>query len=126
LNDVIDKSRILIVDDEPAVIEILIFNLEEAGYSVEPAQNGIEALKKIDVFKPSLIITDISMPDMEGIEFLRRLKKAGNSIPVIVMSGNIVGKNFLTAAEKLGARETIKKPFAVEEILELIEKVLGT
>ena len=120
------KTRVLIVDDEPAIIDVLTFNLEEADFTVETAKNGKEALKKLEGFKPELIITDIAMPDMEGIEFLRRMKKENLGTPIIVMSGNVVGQNFLTAAEKLGAKGTIKKPFTSQELLKLIEKVLGS
>ena len=117
-------KKILVVDDESALREAISQLLKEKGYGVATASNGKEGLKEFARFRPDLVLTDISMPDMEGIEFLRILRKQKSDLPIIVMSGNIIGAKFLKSASLFGATTTLKKPFSNRDLIDIIEASL--
>jgi len=116
-------KKILVVDDEPAIIDLVHSILADNGYEVTGAKDGREGLKVFESTNPDLVITDIVMPDMEGIEFMRNLVKKRKGLPIIVMSGNAVGTKFLETARIFGARATLRKPFTVQELLEIVTAV---
>ena len=116
-------KKILVVDDEPSITEFLHLVLTETGYEVTTAKDGSEGLRVFEPMKPDLVITDMVMPDMEGIEFIRILMKKRKGIPIIVMSGNAVGTSFLETACIFGARATLQKPFTIQELKETIAGV---
>ncbi|HUZ18620.1 MAG TPA: response regulator [Spirochaetia bacterium] len=119
------KKRVLVVDDEEAVIDLIRILLVEAGYEVATAENGRAALDRVKTFGPELVITDITMPDMEGIELMSRLRKSNKGLPIIAMSGNAVGMSFLKATKLFGAVATLLKPFSNQELLEVVEHTLS-
>jgi GAF domain-containing protein/CheY-like chemotaxis protein len=117
-------ERILVVDDAQGVIDFLAdYVLRPNGYGVLTALDGEEGLSKALHEKPDLIILDLEMPRMTGIEVLEALSEKGSDIPVVVItfhgSEGVAARTF-----KLGARDYITKPFKMEEILEAIEKAL--
>jgi len=116
-------KKILVVDDESSITDLVYSILTEKGYEVTTAKDGREGLKVFESVKPDLVITDIVMPDMEGIEFMRSLVKMRKGLPVIVMSGNVLGTKFLETARIFGAQATLRKPFAIQELLEVIAAV---
>ena len=116
-------SKILIVDDEPFMIDMMLLILTELGYEVSTAGNGKEGLRILESVQPDLVITDIVMPDMEGIEFLRALAKERKNLPVIVMSGHAIGMKFLNSAHAFGAKATLQKPFTPGQLSEAITAV---
>ena len=81
-----DKKKILVVDDEESIHLLYKEELEEEGYEVYSALDGEEALKKFDKLKPDLVILDINMPGMDGIEVLRQMKQERPGVPVILSS----------------------------------------
>jgi len=117
--------RILIVEDEPGMIELLTIALEDEGYEVSIASNGVEGLKQIEKEEPDLIISDVMMPDMNGFEFCERLRNDPRtaSIPFIFLtakkdvSDRVRGLN-------LGADDYISKPFHVVEVVARIRSLL--
>ena len=113
----------MVVDDESSLTEFLHLVLTETGYEVATARNGREGLRVFESIKPDIVITDMVMPDMEGIEFIRILRKKAKSLPVIVMSGNAIGTRFLSTACIFGARAALRKPFNIRELLEVITAV---
>ena len=117
-------KKILVVDDEAMVREAISVLLEEGGYEVRTANNGREGIKEYTDFKPDLVLTDIVMPDMEGIEFLRILRKKKGDLPVIVMSGNVVGQKFSKSARLIGAAAVLQKPFSKEDLLSAVNGCL--
>ncbi len=119
------SKRILVVDDESTITELIEVLLSGEGYEVVTASNGTNGLEKVDSVNPDLIITDISMPDMEGVEFISRLRKKSISTPIIAMSGNAVGMNFLKATRLFGATETILKPFSTQEFIAAVRRSLS-
>ena len=116
-------QKILVVDDESTVTDLISLILTEEGYEVSTAQNGKEGLKQFESVGPDLIITDIIMPDMEGIEFIKALVKKKKNIPIIVMSGNIIGTKFLKSARLFGAKATLTKPFTTQDLIETVAKL---
>ncbi|MBI9108384.1 MAG: response regulator [Spirochaetales bacterium] len=116
--------KILVVDDVPMIREAISVLLEEKGYETRTAKNGREGMKVFSSYQPDLVLTDIVMPDMEGIEFLRTLREKDKKLPIIVMSGNYVGEDFLKPALLLGAAAFLKKPFSNEELLSTVSKCL--
>ncbi len=117
-----NSAKILVIDDEEDIREAVAGFLSE--YQVVEAGNGMEGLELVKSEKPDLIITDIVMPEMQGIEFITRLNKIKKYIPVIVMSGNTVGKEYLKTAKLLGAVASFEKPFDFEELKICVDETL--
>jgi CheY-like chemotaxis protein len=115
-------SKLLIVDDEVAILEALTDILSVEGYEVTTAANGAEGLKRATDERPDLILLDLMMPVMDGQEMLRRLKEDPNlrTIPVVVMSAGRV-----TKAELQGSR-FLAKPFELDDLLETVTAELHT
>lgn len=119
-------ARILIIDDLPMVRQMVCDMLRAEGFTVAEAANGRDGLAKMREEPADLVITDIIMPEMEGVETVLALKKAYPSLQIIAMSGGGRGANydFLDAAAKLGASRTLRKPFTRQELLETVEQCL--
>ncbi len=106
-----NKIKILIVDDEPDIIEILKFNLENEGYKVFSAENGKEALKLADLHLPNLIILDLMMPIMDGIEACERLRKDKKFNNTLIIFLSARGEDYSqVAAFESGADDYVTKP----------------
>ena len=119
-----NKTNILIIDDDAHIRDALCDTLEAANFSVTLAVDGGQGLKMVEEGSFQLIISDIVMEDMGGIEFLRKLRKIGTGTPVIIMSGNPVGENFFKSAKLLGACCCLQKPFSTQTMLDIIHKIL--
>lgn len=117
--------RILIVDDEPSVRDVIATVLLEAGYSVQTAAGGRIALQIIDVTSPDLIITDVMMPHLDGWALLDHVHQQNPSLPVILMSAGdwIRGRRSIPIPDHA---VFLAKPFAVEELLELVGRLTGS
>jgi len=117
-----DKSRVLIVDDEPQITRVLKTVLTGQGYQVRTAAEGEAALANFSEWKPGLVITDVSMPHMDGIELCRRIR-AKSSVPIIVLS--VKGEEG-TKVEALdsGADDYVTKPFGTDELLARVRAAL--
>jgi DNA-binding response OmpR family regulator len=117
------QARILLVDDEAAIIENLSPFLERSGFAVSTATNGEEALTIIETEAPELVVSDVLMPKMDGRELLRSLRRDNNWIPVILLTQ--VGEAFERAmALEEGADDYINKPFEPHELVARIRAVL--
>lgn len=116
------KKSILIVDDDETIRRLIIRLLEKEGYTAIVANNGREGLEKYDKSIIGLVITDIIMPDMEGIEFIISLKKLNPEIKIIAISGGgyLPASDYLETAKDFGVIESFSKPF---DIMALINKV---
>ena len=117
------NQPILIVDDDLAMRKALAEALGREGYKVKLAANGIEGLKEMNSGKCSMVISDLKMPGMDGLEFLRQVKGNEPAIPVLLMSayGQIEDA---VEAMKVGAVDFISKPFSLETIEEIVKKTL--
>jgi len=117
-----DPQRILVVDDEPQITRVLRRSLATHGYEAQAASGGEEALQVFRDWGPDLVITDLSMPDMGGLELCRRLR-AVSRIPVIVLSAK--GEERLKVeALDVGADDYVTKPFGMDELLARIRAAL--
>ena len=116
------SKRILVVDDENAVREMLCQMLQDAGYLVDSAGNGLEALGKTKTTRPDLVILDLMMPVMDGWQFLERLPAVPARPVVIVLSAF---PDF-PRAERAGASACLSKPFSFRELLAVCGSALGT
>ena len=118
------KNKILIVDDEPDVIEFLSYNFRKNGYEVEGAINGMEGITKVKSFGPDLIIADIMMPDMDGIIMCRLLKnhELHKEIPLIFLSAT--QDSFQAMDAGMAGDDYVSKPIKFSVLLPLVEKHL--
>ena len=119
--------RILIIDDEPQIRKMLKQMVERAGYEAIVAENGKEGLKRNHENPADLVITDIFMPDKEGIETIMELRNDYPDIKIIAISGGgCKGQmNYLKVAKSLGATRTLNKPIQRAKLLETIREVLA-
>ena len=120
------EKTILVVDDEPDVIDIITLCLKEKGFIIESASNGVEALEKLNILLPHLIIVDIQMPKMNGFELIKRLKQNPmlSSIPVVILTGTYISEEDRKHGLLLGATRYLTKPFKIQNLIQDIEDVL--
>lgn len=114
--------RILVVDDEKDVQGVLRLALQGAGYTVECADDGQEALEKAAVFRPDLVVLDLMMPVMDGWEALRRLRSGGAPPPLVVILSACAEPR---RALREGAAACLSKPFHLRELLLVCERALA-
>ena len=120
-------KRILLVDDDSMARNYFRTLLVGAGYEVDEAVDGKEAVARYRASRPDLIVTDIYMPKMSGLDALLEMDPRSDGVPVIALSGGGVGSgtDALRLAETLGAVRTFQKPFPYEEFLASVKKALG-
>ena len=119
-------KQILIIDDEPQIRSMLKMMLERAGFNVIVASDGKEGMKIFEKKSVDLVITDLIMPEKEGIEVIQELRKNNSNLPIIAISGG--GKNspdtYLNIAKLLGANAIFEKPVAKEKLIDAVNKAL--
>lgn len=116
------KSKVLIVDDDVDALEMMQDLFESKGYEAMTAVNGIDALSKIKVQEPDIILSDIRMPEMNGMELLKVLTKEYPQIPVLMITAHGTIKTAVEAM-KVGAKDYILKPLSLDEILAKVERI---
>ena len=119
------NERILVVDDEEDVLELVRYNLDRSGYHVETASSGEEALEKARRKQPDLVILDLMLPGMDGLEVCRKLKNDGRteSLPVIMLTARSEEADIVTGLE-LGADDYVTKPFSPKVLIARVRRVL--
>jgi len=118
-------ARILIVEDDPALREVLQLTLGRAGHAVLAAADGREAAALYRTKPLDLVVTDIYMPNTDGLEVLIDLRAHHPTLKIIAISGQIVRGNMLPVAASLGASRTLAKPFQPHELINAVNEVLG-
>jgi DNA-binding NtrC family response regulator len=121
---VVMSPSILFVDDDVQLRRLCKITLEESGYLVSEAGNGEEALAAIQGATFDLIVLDLSMPDVDGFEFLKAVRDTVPKLKIVVISG-FLGGTMLTAAKLFGAAATLAKPFSPDYLLLAVESVLA-
>jgi DNA-binding response OmpR family regulator len=116
------KQRIVIVDDDPAIVKFVRANLEANNYATAVAINGNEALKAVELEQPDLVLLDIMMPEMDGFEVCRRLRE-WSIVPIIMLTAR-GDENDKVRCLEMGADDYISKPFGVNELMARITAVL--
>lgn len=117
--------RILVIEDEDIVRRPLCRFLRSRGYEVAEASDGREGLLRVQAYEPELVITDIVMPDTEGLGLIFSLRRTHPDLPIIAVSGGWFGSetDVLSIAQRLGAAAVLPKPFALPQLLDLVNRV---
>jgi DNA-binding response OmpR family regulator len=117
----VSKKRVLVVDDEPGILKFVRISLSAAGYDVIMASGGEEGLKLLESAKPDIMLLDIVMEPVSGIDVLFRLRRSSNKTPIIVFTAQSV---IAESALSIGAKGYISKPFMPDELVRKIEETL--
>lgn len=118
-----EETRILVVDDEAAARNALVELLREEGYGVRSAADGFKALGQVDEWSPHLIITDVKMPGLDGLELMKKLRERGDVVGIVVMTAFGSVENAVEAMQQ-GADDYLTKPVHFPELLVVVSKVL--
>jgi DNA-binding NtrC family response regulator len=116
-------SKILVVDDEPTNIDIVVQELTDKGYAIETATDGRAGLRKAEASRPDLILLDYMMPTMNGLEVLKELRKRGNDTPVVMITAYGTVERAVEAIKE-GAYDFITRPFELDHVLFVVKKAL--
>ena len=118
-----NKAKVLVVDDEEFLLEIVRERLESEGYQTEGAGNGAEALERLRTFNADVVLCGIRMPVMGGVTFLQRSQEDYPSLPVVLMTAG----DSITEQEaiKIGAAAFLKKPFSFDFLMQVIDSVMA-
>jgi CheY-like chemotaxis protein len=118
---------ILIVDDEPAIRELLGIMLSTCGHTVATAEDGLQAPKVMATRHIDVVITDLLMPERDGLEFITELRRKYPSVKIIAMSGggHIARDSYLRIAKTFGAHFMLEKPFSQADVVGAVEAVLA-
>jgi DNA-binding NtrC family response regulator len=119
-------ARVLVIDDEEQVRTLIREVLEGAGHEVMEAGNGREAMKLYEANPTNVVITDLVMPEQDGLEIIRELRRRFPAVKIIAVSGaqQKLNLDLLYVAEKLGALRTMEKPFDIRKLVALVEELL--
>ncbi len=122
-----EMSAILVIDDDPAVREVVREMLRGEGHEVSTADNGRQALEALAAEVFDLVVTDLIMPEQEGIETIAEIRRRDPDIPIVAMSGGgrLGPGDYLETARFLGADATLAKPFGRQELIATVEALLA-
>lgn len=115
----------LVIDDEPVFRTFTEQCLKRLGLETTTGRNGYDALRALETMSVDLILTDVFMPDCDGIELIRTLRGNGCATPIIAVSGGYGMLNLLQATRVFGASATLRKPFTIEELTAVVQVTLG-
>ncbi len=118
-----DTERILIVDDEPAVREALRRSLAFEGYATREAVDGVDALAAMESYAPDLVVLDVQMPRMDGLTAARRIRAAGSTVPILMLTARDTVGDRVTGLDA-GADDYLVKPFELDELFARIRALL--
>jgi len=121
-------GKVLIIDDDPALLRLMSMAFKAAGYSTVVADNGRKGVRMAGAHRPDLVVTDIVMPDLEGIGAIRAIKGAARPPKVIAISGAGRGRgtDYLSWAKHLGADDVLAKPFRMSELMKMSKSVIAS
>jgi len=117
------QLHLLVVDDEPAIRRFLRTSLTAQGYQIDEAADGSAALETLKRGSPDILVLDLGLPDIDGFEIIRRVREAGSTLPIIVLSSRTDEEGKVRALD-LGADDYVTKPFGVDELLARIRAAL--
>ena len=120
-------ANILVLDDDPQILKMARLMLEKAGHQVDIAENGALGLEKLSRSRPDLLITDILMPEMDGIDFINHCRREKLGLKIIAMSGGrrkISSEFNLKSARMLGASASLEKPFTQAELMDCVRGLI--
>ncbi|MCA3260608.1 MAG: response regulator [Telmatospirillum sp.] len=116
---------VLVIEDDPFFRDVMVEALERAGFQTQAAENGLVGLKIALAHKIDIVVTDLFMPEKEGMETIRSLRDRFAFMPILVVSGGIAGQrsDFLGMSVRLGASAAISKPFLPSELVQAVRKL---
>src|SRR5690606_20065722 len=117
------EARLLIVEDEPNILELLAASLRFAGFGVQTASSGLDAVAAAQRHRPDLIVLDVMLPDMDGFDVVRRLRSGGAHTPVVFLTARDATEDKIRGLT-LGGDDYVTKPFSLEEVIARIRAVL--
>lgn len=117
------RSRLLVVEDEPSIRELLAASLRFAGFDVDTASTGTDALRSVERERPDLILLDVMLPDRDGFEVVRRLRSGGLGVPVLFLTARDGAEDKITGLT-IGGDDYVTKPFSLEEVIARVNAVL--
>jgi CheY-like chemotaxis protein len=120
-------AKILLIDDDPKIQMVFSQFLTSLGHDIVQAENGKAGLKMIQESRPDLVVTDIMMPEVDGLEILMHLRNTHDSVPVIAISGGMraLPVNFLQQAKLFGARYVFEKPVPLDVLRNAVTELLA-
>jgi len=120
------NTKILVVEDDEQYRVFLVELLESLGFQVASSKNGSQCISNLSSMMPDLLITDLIMPDIEGIELIMAIREVDSSVPIIAISGGNLGDSdcYLDIADKVGASTCLNKPFSTDELIATIDALL--
>jgi DNA-binding response OmpR family regulator len=121
--DAPSRPVVLLVDDDPGIRRTLAIGLELEGFAVVPASGGRAALEAVTTVRPAAMLLDLTMPDLDGLEVLERLRAAGNDVPICVLSARDDVDDRVLGLQA-GADDYVVKPFALEEVVARLHALL--
>src|SRR5207244_2418181 len=123
--DMVNKetARVLVVDDEPNITELLSMALRYEGFTVKTAATGRAALTAVTQFSPALVILDVMLPDIDGLEVLKRLNAGGQKVPIIFLTAKDATEDKVHGLT-IGGDDYVTKPFSIEELMARVRVVL--
>ncbi|WP_435875338.1 response regulator transcription factor [Nonomuraea dietziae] len=117
------EARLLIVEDEPNILELLAASLRFAGFDVSTAKNGLDAVSAVQRHRPDLVVLDVMLPDLDGFEVVRRLRSSGQATPVVFLTARDETEDKIRGLT-IGGDDYVTKPFSLEEVVARIRAVL--
>lgn len=117
-------KSILVTDDDPGILEMLVDFLGGHGYEVLCADSGDAALRQIKEHPVDMVISDVNMPQMDGLKLCRRVREKDPNIPIIIMSGSAPTEQYRDLYETIGASDCITKPFPLPDLLQKVQALL--
>jgi two-component system OmpR family response regulator len=123
MNESPESHRILVVDDEPNIVDVVSMALRFQGFAVETAGTGAEALSAVTAFRPHLIVLDVMLPDMEGFDVAQRLGAQRARVPIIFLTARDATDDKIRGLT-LGGDDYVTKPFSLEELVARIRSIL--
>jgi two-component system OmpR family response regulator len=123
MNESPESHRILVVDDEPNIVDVVSMALRFQSFTVETAANGAEALAAVAAFRPHLIVLDVMLPDMEGFDVAQRLGAQRARVPIIFLTARDATDDKIRGLT-LGGDDYVTKPFSLEELVARIRSIL--
>jgi two-component system, chemotaxis family, chemotaxis protein CheY len=121
-------TRVLVVEDDTAIRRLLQVAFERAGYEVSCADDGRKAIRLFGAAPPDVVVTDLVMPEFDGIETIVALRRIAPAVPIVAISGAAALRDvdLLRMAQQLGASATLQKPFAPAELVALVGTLVGS
>lgn len=116
------SPRVLVVDDDPGIIQVVRFALDKAGFRVASAADGLEAISRIESWRPDLVVLDINMPEIDGLEVCRRVRRT-STLPIVFLSSSDEEVDRILGLE-LGGDDYVTKPFSPRELVARVRAVL--